>query len=279
MKVIEDERVDHESELTEDAVFYDTFRIIAASDHRRKVLVSLLEGEKSLRELYSGLGLSSPAVIHALHVLEGRDFVRAHNRRYALTFMGRAVALKTIDLSTMMGVLKEHETFWVGHDTSGIPDHLLGMMLLLRDSSVFVSSQADPFEACQRGIAFFEGANAFRSVSAVLMPNAAHFLNTFASNGVPLQLVLTDDLLDELIEHADLVRAAKTLGKLCQLYVLRHEPRLTLAVSDNNMALMLARWDGLIDPDNVLVARSKDAVIWGVALFNHYVAASEMGSL
>ena len=81
MKVIEDERVDHESELTEDAVFYDTFRIIAASDHRRTVLVSLLEGEKSLRELYSELGLSSPAVIHTLHDLEGSDFVRAHNKR------------------------------------------------------------------------------------------------------------------------------------------------------------------------------------------------------
>jgi predicted transcriptional regulator len=43
----------------------------------------------------------------------------------------------------MMGVLNEHATFWIRHDTSGIPDHLLGMMLLLRDSTVLVSSRAD----------------------------------------------------------------------------------------------------------------------------------------
>jgi predicted transcriptional regulator len=279
MKVIEDERVDHESELTEDADSDGTLRLIACSDQRRRVLVSLLEGEKSLRELYSELGLSAPAVIHTLHDLEGRDFVRADNRRYALTFIGRAVTLKIIDLRTMMGVLNEHETFWVGHDTSGIPDHLLGMMLLLRDSTVFVSSQADFREAFQRGIAFFEGANAFRFVSAAQMPDAAHFLNTFASDGVPLQLVLTDDLLDELIEHADLARVAKTLGERCQLYVLRHDPKLTLALSDKIMTLMLARLDGPIDLASTLVARSKDGVIWGTALFNHFAQASEMVSL
>ena len=94
MKVIEDERVNYESELTEDADVDRTLRLIAASDSRRRVLILLLEGEKSLRELYHELGLSSPAVIHVLHDLEGCHFVLASHKHYALTFIGRAVALK-----------------------------------------------------------------------------------------------------------------------------------------------------------------------------------------
>jgi predicted transcriptional regulator len=279
MQVIGAERANYKSELTEDADVNRTLRLIAASDSRKRVLVSLLEGEKSLRELHRELGLSLPSVIHSFHDLEGFHFIRANHKRYALTIIGRAVALKIIDLSTMMGVLKEHETFWVRHDTSGIPDHLLGMMLLLRDSTVLVSSEADVFEAYRRGIALFEGAKAFRIVSAAAMPDAARFLTKFASHRVPLQLVLAGDLLDALIEHADLARVAKTLGERCQVYVLRHDPKLTLALSDSIMALMLAGLDRPMDVSNTLVARSKDGVTWGPVLFNHYVEASEMVSL
>lgn len=146
-----------------------------------------------------------------LHGLERPHFVLASHKHYALTFIGRAVALKIIDLSTMMGVLNEHERFWIQHDTTGIPDYLLGMMLLLRDSTVLASSEADVFEAYRCGFAFFEGANAFRFVSAAAMPDAARFLNKFASDRVSLQLVLTDDLLDALIERAGIARVAKTL--------------------------------------------------------------------
>ena len=184
MNVIEDERVNNESELTKDADVDRTLRFIAASDSRRRVRILLLEGEKSLRELYHELGRSPPAVIHVLHGLERPHFVLASHKHYALTFIGRAVALKIIDLSTMMGVLNEHATFWNRHDTSGIPDHLLGMMLLLRDSTVLASSEADTFEAYRCGFAFFEGANAFRFVSAAAMPDAARFLNKFAHDRV-----------------------------------------------------------------------------------------------
>jgi len=267
-----------ESEL-KDADVNRTLRIIAASDRRTRVLILLLEGEKSLREIYHELGLSSPAVIHVLHDLEGSHFVVAGHKHYALTFVGRAVALKIVDLSSMMGVLNEHETFWLSHDTCGIPDHLLGMMLMLRDSTLVVSSEADVFEAYRRGIAFFEGANAFRFVSAAVMPDAARFLNKFASDRVLLQLALTEDLLDALLERADLARVAKTLGERCQVYVLRHDPKLTLALSDNMMALMLASLYGSMDVSNTLVARSKDGITWGTVLFNHYVRASEMVSL
>lgn len=277
--MIDDERMKDGSKMTEHADVKGTLRLIAASDHRRRVLVSLLEGEKSLRELYLELGLSPSAAIHALRALEGFHLVRARGKHYGPTFIGRAVALKIVDLFTMMDVLEEHETFWVGHETSGIPDQLLWMMSLLRDATVLVSSQADIFEAYQRGIAFFEGANAFRFVSAAPMPDAPRFLNKFASDRVPLHLVLTHDLLDALTERADLARVAKMLGERCQLYVLRHDPKLTLVLSDSVMALMLPLLDGPMDRTNALVAQSKDGVTWGAALFNHYVEASEKVSL
>jgi predicted transcriptional regulator len=91
--------------------------------------------------------------------------------------------------------------------------------------------------------------------------------------------VLADDLLDALIEQADLVRVAKRLGERCQVYVLRHDPKLILALSESIMALMLDNQHGTMDVANTFVARSKDGVTWGTVLFNHYAKASEMVSL
>jgi predicted transcriptional regulator len=269
-----------QNELSKDADFTRTLRIIGGSNHRRSVLLSLLEGKKSFRELYTELDVRPPDVKRCLHQLESGKFVRVDEKRYALTFFGRGVALKIIDLCTMMDVLKEHETFWIQHDTTGIPDHLLGMMLLLRDATVLVSSPADIFEAYRRGIVLFEGAKVFKFVSAAGIPDAERFLNTFASNKVPLQLVITEDLLRALIDRADLVRVAKALGDQCELYVLRRDPKFTLALSDRIMVLMLASRDRpKIDLASALIARNKEGVIWGKVLLDHYVHASERVSL
>ncbi|MGZ4870090.1 MAG: helix-turn-helix transcriptional regulator [Halobacteriota archaeon] len=266
------------TEISED--IYERLRLAACSEQRRALILSLNEGEKSLSDLRGEMQLDSATIIHALRALERDNFVREDAKRnYALTVIGKTVAHKVIDFFETTGALVKYEMFWLEHDLSGIPDYLLGMMLLLRDSMVLASSETDIFEAYRRGIAFFEGANAFRIVSAAEMPDAARFLNKFAAHRVPLQLVLIGDLLDALIERADIARVAKTLGRRCQVYILRHDLKLSLALSDSVMALMLDDVHGTMDVTNTLVARSKDGVTWGTALFNHYVEASEMVTL
>jgi predicted transcriptional regulator len=219
-----------ETKLKENSEVYQRLHLIVCSDVRRRLLLSLLEGKKPLHTLCSEIGISAPAAIHALRDLKEGNCVREDERRYALTFIGRGFALKMIDLVTMATVMKKHENFWLKHDTSGIPDHLLGMMLLLSDSIILESPPVDIFQVYRRGVAFFEDTNVkvFKAVTTnVGIPEAATFLNKFAADQIPIHLVLAEDILRDSAVHANLVNVQRTLGKRCELSVLRHDPKLT----------------------------------------------------
>ncbi len=182
----------------------------------------------------------------------------------------------------MAAVLQKHENFWLKHDTSGIPDHLLGMMLLLSDSMILESSQADVFQVYRRGVAFFEDANVkvFKAVTTTVgIPEAATFLNKFAADQIPVHLVLAEDMLRDSDAHANLVQVQRTLSKRCKLSVLRHDPKLTIVVTDSVMVLVLPRTGEIIDISNALVGQSREAITWGTALFNHYAKAAKRVSL
>lgn len=249
---------------------YRPLRLVVCSEIRRNILVLLLDGEKPLRDLYTTLGLPATAALHELHKLKDANYVREREKRYALTVLGRAVAIKIHDTSSMMDVLKRYETFWLNHDTGVIPDHLLGMMGLLRDSMLLSSTPTDILEVYRKGTEFLEGAKSFRFVGSAMMPEAARFLNKFAADKVPLELLVTSDLLLALIERADLARVAKALGERCHVYELKHDPKLSLALSDSVMILMLRRVGGMLDIDRALVSRSTDSISWGTTLFNHF---------
>jgi predicted transcriptional regulator len=195
-----------------------------------------------------------------------------------LTFIGKGVAIKMIDFGTTLAVLKKNETFWLEHDTSGIPDHLLRIISLLADSTILASPQTDIFQVYRRGLAFFEGANAkvLKVVSTTVgAPEADKLLNKLAADQVPMHLVLTDDLLRHGIEHANLVEVQRTLGKRCVVSVLRHDPRLTIAITDSAMVLALPRAGEVIDISHVLLGQSSEAIAWGTALFNHYAETAK----
>jgi predicted transcriptional regulator len=208
--------------------------------------------------------------LHALHILKDCNYVREIEKRYSLTMLGKAVAIKMLDVTSMMDVLERYDTFWLSHDTSGIPDHLLGMMLLLRDSTLLSSTSTNLLEVYRKGAEFFESAKSFRFFGSAMMPEAARFLNKFAADKLPLHLLVTSDLLLALIEQADLERVAQALGERCRVYELKHDPKLSLALSESAMVLMLNHVGGMLDINTALVSQSADSILWGTTLFNHF---------
>ena len=274
------ECVKKETEQRENSEFYRSLRHSLCSNTRREALPSLLEGQKPLHDLCSELDISAPNAIHALRELQEWNYVREDERHYyALTFIGKGVALKMIDFGTTLAVLKKHENFWLEHDTSGIPDNLLGMLKLLSDATLLASPLTDVFQAYRRGLALFQGAKVLKVVATIGVPEARPFLNKLAADQVPFHLVLPEDLLRESTVRRDLAEVQHTLGKRCTLSVLKHDPKLCIAATNSVMVLALARADGAIDISHALLGQSRDAVTWGAALFNHYAQAAKRVSL
>ena len=107
-------------------IIQNTLRLATCSELRRGILISLREGKKALSELRTELEISSTTAIHALRELEREHLVfQDEHRDYALTKIGEVIALKLSDFIDAIGVLKKHEDFWLTHDLSGIPPHLI----------------------------------------------------------------------------------------------------------------------------------------------------------
>ncbi|MHC1574000.1 MAG: hypothetical protein ACXQTJ_06120, partial [Candidatus Syntropharchaeales archaeon] len=112
-----------------------TLQLVACSALRRNLIINLSEGNKSLRDLREKLGVSSTTAIHALRDLEkGNIVLQDEGRNYGLTRIGEIVASNLINFTNALDVLKKHESFWLEHDISGIPEHLLGKIGCLSDS-------------------------------------------------------------------------------------------------------------------------------------------------
>ena len=183
-----------------------------------------------------------------------------------------------IDFGTTLAFLKKSETFWLEHNTSGIPDHLLGMISLLSDSTILASPQTDIFQVYRRGLEFLESGKVkeLKVVSTTVgAPESDKLLNKLAADLVPMHLVLTEDMLRYSIEHANLVDVQRILGKRCVVSALRHDPKLTIAITDSAMVLALPRTGDVIDVSHVLLGQSSEAIAWGTALFNHYAEAAK----
>ena len=104
----------------------DMLHLTACSDLRRNILISMIEQDKSLGDLREGLKISSTTALHALKELEKNNLTfQQKNKNYALTNIGRIITLKLVDFSNAAEVMRKHERFWLDHDISGIPEHLM----------------------------------------------------------------------------------------------------------------------------------------------------------
>ena len=128
--------------------------------------------------------LQLPPHTHCESFKRATTFVRTRER-YGLTFIGKGVALKMIDFGTTLAFLKKSETFWLEHNTSGIPDHLLGMISLLSDSTILASPQTDIFQVYRRGLEFLESGKVkeLKVVSTTVgAPESDKLLNKLAAD-------------------------------------------------------------------------------------------------
>ncbi|SNQ60423.1 hypothetical protein [Candidatus Methanoperedens nitratireducens] len=86
----------------------DLLRLAICSDLRKNILISLIEGKKSLADLRDEMNISSTTAIHALKELEkGNLTYQDKNRDYSLTIIGRIIAMKLLDFSETADTLKK----------------------------------------------------------------------------------------------------------------------------------------------------------------------------
>ncbi|MCW7076266.1 MAG: winged helix-turn-helix domain-containing protein [Candidatus Syntrophoarchaeum sp.] len=252
-----------------------TLQLVACSALRRNLIINLSEGNKSLRDLREKLGISSTTAIHALRDLEkGNIVLQDEGRNYGLTRIGEIVASNLINFTNALDVLKKHESFWLEHDISGIPEHLLGKIGCLSDSIVVKADATDIFKVYSNFVDILQNAREVMGVSAMFVPDYPLIFQELLEKGVSVQLILTKKVLEK-IDQKILKSLVENNSSKLELYVIEEDLKVAFTVTDYCLSFGLFSPDGTYDWNKDLISYDKEAIEWGKKLFEWYLKQTE----
>ncbi len=254
----------------------DILHLAVCSELRRNILISLNEGKKPLADLRDGLNISSTTAIHALRELEKNSLVfQEKDKNYGLTNTGRVITLKLLDFNNAAEILKKHERFWLEHDLSGIPEHMMEKIGCLKDSVLITNTETDIFKVHLNFISLLKKAKDIRGVSPFLIPEfTSLFEELIFGKSVDIQLLLTREVYEKL-DKGILKKIFTEKDTRFKLYVTKENLKVAFTVTDYFLSIGFFHTGGLYDFSNDLISYSEEASAWGGELFEHYVKLSE----
>ena len=258
----------------------ELLRLLICSDLRKKLLLALKDGTTSLAGLRQATGASSTAAIHALRELEKERLTFQDGKRnYLLTSSGKIVALHVESFVQTVNVITQFGKFWLEHDLSGIPEDSLKDIGCLQESQVLTSVPTDVFNAFSTFVTLLEDAKVIRGVAPVFAPDLLDVYAELAAKGIQIELVVTREVLENMLELADRSPLKDQLKANLKLFVIEQNPKTVFTVTDYFFMIGLFRLDGSYDHSDQLLSYSTEGTGWGRELFDHYLGASEESDL
>ena len=254
----------------------EILRLSMCSDLRKNLILSLKKGTTALADLRTATGNNSASVIHALRELEKEHLTSQDSRRnYELTNIGKIVALQLENFVRTVNAITQFSKFWLEHDLSGIPEDSLKNIGCLQESQVLTSVPTDVFNAFSTFVTLLEDAKVIRGVAPVFAPDLLDVYAELAAKGIQIELVVTREVLENMLELADRSPLKDQLKANLRLFVIEQNPKTVFTVTDYFFMVGLFRLDGSYDYSDELLSYSNDGTKWGRELFDHYVRASK----
>ncbi|MGB9213330.1 MAG: winged helix-turn-helix domain-containing protein, partial [Halobacteriota archaeon] len=255
----------------------EILRLLACSDLRNNLAKALRNGKKmTLSELGEHVGASSPACVHALREL-GKVHVthQDEKRNYSLTNIGEIVTRKFEELNAAITTLSQNKEFWLDHDLSDIPKHLLDKIGSLADSTVLTSTPTDLFKSFSTLYTLLQNSKEIRAISPIFVEDMTAQFVKLVDKNIDIELIFTPDVLDATLRSADRKGLEKALESNLKLFKTENQPNFACTVTDYFLILGFFRPDGSFDWSTALLSYSPEALEWGQELFAYYVEKTE----
>ncbi|MEI7827009.1 MAG: transcriptional regulator FilR1 domain-containing protein [Euryarchaeota archaeon] len=96
-----------------------------------------------------------------------------------------------------------------------------------------------------------------------------------AEKGIPIELIVTREVLDKMLELADSSALKNALKTNLKLFVIEQNPKTAFTVTDYFFTIGLFRFDESYDYSDELLSYSEEGIKWGRELFDYYLGASK----
>jgi predicted transcriptional regulator len=249
--------------------------LIFSSDKRKKILLLLTEGSKSIEEIIDFLDSGPASVYPQIKLLKEGHLLYKEENKYYLTLIGKAVASRMKSIVDTVEAIENKYDFWNSHKLDGIPPHLLK-----RISDLKCSTFARPLDESNMFSSHTEfveniGRSEFvRGLSPFIHPLYPSMFLSFARSGISVSLVVTEPVFIRMktefkAEFEKFLDLDNT-----HLYVYDKEMPLSLAVTNCFLSLGLFLINGSYDHVNDIICFEPSALSWGKDLYTYYEGLS-----
>lgn len=249
----------------------DEIRFLCNSKVRIKILNSLYNEPKTMRELNNLALLSYSSISNNLGKLEREGFLVKKDRKYYLTNIALLNLFNCSDFNNSLHVANAFSDFLRTHDISPFCNDTLRDISALDGSRLVESVSVDICKPHNEFKSHIESANTLKVIFSYLHPDYPKMIKKLLDKGVNIEILVNKDILDVFIGQlgVNFIKDAISNGKLSLKY-LTNNVKLSLAISDTFVSIGLFKIDGSFDDNRLLISEENSAILWAEDLFENH---------
>ncbi len=246
--------------------------LVYSSRLKIQILLTLISGNAPLSRLREVTGSTSQALIPKIRTLESLSLIESIDYEYRLTPIGRIVAESIESYISLMGGIDKHQAFLTTHDLSDIPKEFLRRIGDLYKAEVKYDATTDIFFVYRHYLDILKDARYIHGISSAISPVLATFLAEKVAQGVPVELVVSQSVVDTLKQEPYISNIRELLGSgNFNLLVIGGSLKLGLTVSDQYVSLGFYKLGtNQYDTSTDLFSNDPAAVAWAEGLFSYF---------
>lgn len=249
--------------------------VIFMSEKRKNLLFLLRNGPRRMEEILEVMNVSRHALLPQIKILSENGLVVKNKDICRLTKIGEILVEDMAPLVGTLTVLEKNYDYWIEHDLSSIPPHLLRRIRELGFCRVIEPDLNNMFEINKDLVEQALRSNFVMAATAFLHPSYPSVFLDFIKNNVDVSVIMTEDAIERLkADYGNELKLFQDSG-YGKIYVYPDHMQLaSLFIAE--MFLMICLFDkkGRYDRKD-LVFCNANAVHWGQELFEYYLSKSD----
>jgi predicted transcriptional regulator len=257
--IITSEFFDRENDLEE----FNMLKFLVASEIRLKLLFSLYQSSKSIKELESEFNKKSGNISRGLNELKGCNLItRFPNKKFAITSTGFLAARNLENLMDIFSNIDMNSNFWENHSLKSIPNKYLKELSFLNDSMVVksnITEFAKPINVYLKNIKLSKDICMILPVYSKIFMDAIY--DSIILHDGHLDLITTKNILD-LIVKSDSDRYFKSLvrDKKIDYHIVDDVANIFFTTTDTFTSLYLFFDDVVFDSSEMLFNNDESVI-------------------
>lgn len=248
----------------------DLLDIITSSDKRKRLLLLLQDGPKTMSEILSYLNFTTTGMLPQIRKLEEWNLVTQDGKMYLLTEIGQVITRHLCPLVKTVEVIEKQEDFWKLHDIRSIPSPLLMKIYQLGNYRIIESSIEEIYEPHKEFLENILKSKKLLGISPIVHPIYPDFFLQLAEKGIEVSFILTKKAFNKVEkEYHDKLAHVLSLQNV-SLYISDDDIKLACVSTDRFFSVSFFLKNGVFDSRNDVVSFDESALLWGEELFNYF---------